>query len=261
MSERNTTSLSPSIPFGYCECGCGQPAPLSPYTNKKRGYIAGQPLRFVQGHNGSILSPKFAGTQAVTEYRAWWEKNAPVPYGFCWCGCGNKTATATRNRDSPRLVRGEPRRYVAGHQGGTGLGKKRFSTRYLLEDRGHSTPCWIWQGAKDAHGYGRVGVSGTRRTRNAYAVYYEEEYGTVPAGLELDHLCRQPSCVRPDHLEPVTHTENLRRGKRAKIDQGTADSIRRAREEAELTYSQLAKAFNTTEAIVGYVVRGETWTQ
>lgn len=41
---------------------------------------------------------------------------------------------------------------------------------------------------------------------------YERAEGPVPAGLELDHLCRVRSCVNPEHLEPVTHRENMRRG-------------------------------------------------
>jgi hypothetical protein len=42
---------------------------------------------------------------------------------------------------------------------------------------------------------------------------YEMLVGPVPDGLELDHLCRVPACVNPDHLEPVTHIENVRRGR------------------------------------------------
>jgi len=41
---------------------------------------------------------------------------------------------------------------------------------------------------------------------------YEYFKGPVPDGLELDHLCRVRSCCNPDHLEPVTHKENIRRG-------------------------------------------------
>ncbi|MFF1336357.1 HNH endonuclease signature motif containing protein [Streptomyces sp. NPDC058290] len=42
---------------------------------------------------------------------------------------------------------------------------------------------------------------------------YRDSRGDIPDGLELDHLCRHPACVRPDHLDPVTHAENVRRGR------------------------------------------------
>jgi hypothetical protein len=46
----------------------------------------------------------------------------------------------------------------------------------------------------------------------AHKFAYETLVGLVPQGLELDHLCRNTSCVNPDHLEPITHEENMRRG-------------------------------------------------
>lgn len=39
------------IPYGYCQCGCGQPAPIAKVTFKKRGWVKGKPLRFIHGHN------------------------------------------------------------------------------------------------------------------------------------------------------------------------------------------------------------------
>lgn len=45
----------------------------------------------------------------------------------------------------------------------------------------------------------------------AYRFAYEHFVGPIPEGLELDHLCRNPGCVNPEHLEPVTHGENTRR--------------------------------------------------
>lgn len=70
--------------------------------------------------------------------------------------------------------------------------------------------CWIWQGGVKSTGYGAISVR--NRMRNAYAVAYEVFKGTVPKGLELDHLCRVRLCVNPDHLEAVTHRENVLRG-------------------------------------------------
>lgn len=70
-------------------------------------------------------------------------------------------------------------------------------------------PCWAWTAAKNK-GYGYTLFEG--RTQNAHRVSYRLLVGPVPEGLELDHLCRNRACVRPDHLEPVTSRVNLLRG-------------------------------------------------
>jgi hypothetical protein len=61
-----------------------------------------------------------------------------------------------------------------------------------------SVGCWIWIRAKPG-GYG------------PHRTIYEKLVGEIPKGLELDHLCRVKACVNPDHLDPVTHRENVRR--------------------------------------------------
>lgn len=74
--------------------------------------------------------------------------------------------------------------------------------------------CWLWTGYRNELGYGFFAPRGSRNVR-AYRWAYEEVYGSVPQGLELDHLCGVRACVRPTHLEPVTHLENVRRGRTA----------------------------------------------
>lgn len=70
--------------------------------------------------------------------------------------------------------------------------------------------CWEWMGALDMNGYGRLAIEG--KQKYAHKLMYEMERGPVPDGLELDHLCRNPRCVKPAHLEAVTHRENCLRG-------------------------------------------------
>lgn len=70
--------------------------------------------------------------------------------------------------------------------------------------------CWIWIGRVDSGEYGQISVNA--RQVMAHRFSYELLVGPIPLGLSLDHLCRERLCVRPDHLEPVTHAENVRRG-------------------------------------------------
>lgn len=69
--------------------------------------------------------------------------------------------------------------------------------------------CWLWTGAKNSSGYGRVRKAG--RDLAAHRLAYEEMIGPIPHGLQLDHLCRVRSCVNPTHLEPVTGRTNILR--------------------------------------------------
>lgn len=70
-----------------------------------------------------------------------------------------------------------------------------------------STPgdCWTWIGKLDRDGYGRLD------RMMAHRFVYEALVGPIETGLDLDHLCRVRDCVNPEHLEPVTRSENNKR--------------------------------------------------
>lgn len=74
--------------------------------------------------------------------------------------------------------------------------------------------CWEWKGGRTRAGYGRLKLldeQGRWYTLAAHRFAYEDHVGPIEVGHEIDHLCRNPPCVRPDHLEAVTPWENKRR--------------------------------------------------
>lgn len=73
-----------------------------------------------------------------------------------------------------------------------------------------SESCWLWQGFVRKDGYASV-FDGDRYDY-IHRVAYRLLVGPIPEGLHIDHLCRIRNCVNPDHLEPVTPGENVRRG-------------------------------------------------
>jgi hypothetical protein len=89
--------------------------------------------------------------------------------------------------------------------------KERFLDKVQMEP---NSGCWLWTGTTNAAGYG--GFVFNKRKRPAHRVAYELFCDEIPEGLVIDHLCRVRCCVNPDHLEPVSFQENVRRGDQGK---------------------------------------------
>jgi hypothetical protein len=87
--------------------------------------------------------------------------------------------------------------------------RQYIAERTEIVDRGHVTPCWIWQQSVNHAGYG-VGRRASDWVR-IHRATYEEYVGPIPDGLQIDHLCRVRACCNPEHLETVTAQENARR--------------------------------------------------
>lgn len=88
-----------------------------------------------------------------------------------------------------------------------------FQTRDPLErfmekvDRHHPSGCWIWTGGKQTSGYG--GFWDGQRDERAHRFSFRMFCGEIPAGFHVHHVCCNPSCVNPEHLQTMTRRDNL----------------------------------------------------
>lgn len=71
------------------------------------------------------------------------------------------------------------------------------------------TDCWYWAGSMFQSGYGALWDG--QKLRRAHRAIYEALVAEIPEDLVLDHLCMNKVCINPNHLEPVTQTENMKR--------------------------------------------------
>src|ERR1700676_5168759 len=73
--------------------------------------------------------------------------------------------------------------------------------------------CWLWTGSKGQWVHGQFWNG--KRLINAHRISYEWNVGKIPAGLTIDHICRNPPCVNPSHLQAITMRDNILLGSKA----------------------------------------------
>lgn len=132
--------------------------------------------------------------------------------------------------------------------------------------------CWDWLGHRPAGRYGKFrlhpgpgGYTGAHRA--AYIIFK----GEIPDGLQVRHLCHNPGCVRPDHLDVGTPVENVgdsvRAGRRrylrgednpaAKL---TADGVQEIRQmRGRVTRTAIAERIGVDRKTITSVLDGDTW--
>lgn len=130
---------------------------------------------------------------------------------FVWA-CGSECDCfhhAIRDGTADRSLSPDQQAYLArpaSREVLTPLGETRFWSKVRK-----GPDCWDWLAGQDGDGYGVFTIPAGRLER-VHRLAYRLLVGPIPAGLTLDHLCRNRACVNPDHLEPVTNRVNVLRG-------------------------------------------------
>lgn len=155
---------------------------------------------------------------------------------------------ATRTRPHLGHVKGQPIRFINGHQG-------RRGPDFAYAHTGYDTPCLVWQHSTTRDGYGRWRAGRGRRVLT-HVLAWQRVHGPVPPGLELDHLCRVRACAEVAHLELVTRAQNVQRGSRTRL---TADQARAIAAATAQTAAALAAAYGVCATTIRRIRTGRSW--
>lgn len=119
------------------------------------------------------------------------------------------------------------------------------------------TGCWNYTGTLNGNGYGQLAVE--KSLFLVHRLSFTHFRGAIPKGMVLDHLCRNPRCFNPKHLEAVSLAENSRRAKSSKLDQRKAENIRARYAVGNITMQSLADEFGVTKQCISLVVNKQAW--
>lgn len=176
-----------------------------------------------------------------------------IPEGECKCGCGQPTPMSDQGETKRGYIRNKPHKYAFSHNRGIAT-----TERFYVPDP--QTDCWNWQRhISDGYGVAVVTENGKKRNWKAHILYYTLCVGDVPEGLVLDHTCRNTKCVNPEHLEAVSHVDNVRRGKNVKITVEIAKEIRELHAAGKGGYRTIAKLFSISWPQVAKIVKRQSW--
>lgn len=166
----------------------------------------------------------------------------------CCCGCGEKTNLIRETVSKLGLIKDQPRKYKIGH-----VGRLKHPGWRLNLFNG----CWEWQGYVTKLGYpGMISCNG--KNVGAHVAYFLKKGGEIPFGYQLDHLCNNKKCVRPEHLRAVTPAENTRRRSSMKLNKEKVLEIKKLLNKG-FSHPEIAQLFKISRPHITNISLGERW--
>jgi hypothetical protein len=132
------------------------------------------------------------------------------------------------------------------------------------------TPCMVWTGAKNRHGYGNIWLGG-RVFKNTHRVVYESVTGPIDSGMCVMHACDVRGCCNIHHLSLGTHRQNIQdaknkqrmscgeRSPQSKLTVIQVQEIRRLYLTGNYTHEALGKTYGVGRRQIGYIMSGRNW--
>lgn len=262
--DHTTRPEGSRIPYGYCQCGCGQKTNIADRTRPSHKTIKGEPLRYIDGHHRRVPNIGLA---------PWTAKYGLLhPYGCCQCGCGQSAPVAKRTNKHLGHIAGQPAVFITGHHSNLRPVRPLAERFWEKVDKRGPDDCWLWTAALNHSGYGRFAISSDHLVQ-AHRFSYELVHGPIPDGMNVCHSCDNPPCVNPAHLWPGTDADNsqdmARKGRanfhfygenhpRSKLTKAEALEILRL---AALGYSgaELGRMFGICDSHARKIIRRLSW--
>lgn len=193
-----------------------------------------------------------------------------VEFGYCHCGCGEKTTVSKYNDPSRDCVKGQPLRFISGHNSRSQKFQTTESSFWNRVAILSPSECWLWQGAINDDGYGILRFRGEahKSHRLAWILTNGE-----PGDLHVLHRCDNRRCCNLSHLFLGTHADNMKdmalkgRGTKrcgedvpiSKLKEKDIFAILELHEVQEMTQTAIARLYNVSQPNIGNIVRGDTW--